>query len=66
MTELDEHAAVRRLIDRFGFGAKPGALAKAQDAGFAATLDAVLAPGTDAGAQATAQPGRQPHCGSSR
>jgi uncharacterized protein (DUF1800 family) len=56
MTELDEHAAVRRLIDRFGFGAKPGALAKAQDAGFAATLDRVLAPGTDAGAKATPVP----------
>src|ERR1044072_4713157 len=56
MTELDERAAVRRLIDRFVFGAKLGALTKAQDAGFTATLDTVLAPGTDAGAQATPEP----------
>ena len=56
MTELDEPAAVRRLIDRFGFGAKPGALAAAQQADYQSTLDALLTPGDDAGVRATPVP----------
>jgi hypothetical protein len=40
MSEISERAAVRRLHDRFGFGPRAGDL----DAGFAETLDRLLAP----------------------
>ncbi|MCG8920653.1 DUF1800 domain-containing protein [Actinokineospora sp. PR83] len=40
MTALDDRAAVRRLLDRFGFGPRRGDL----DRGFAETLDRLLAP----------------------
>jgi uncharacterized protein (DUF1800 family) len=54
---LNEGAAVRRLLDRFGFGARPGELAAATAAGFTATVASLLAPGvTDAGAASTPSP----------
>jgi uncharacterized protein (DUF1800 family) len=52
MTALSERAAVRRLLDRFGFGPRPGDL----DRGFAETLARLLEPGEDAGAKATPMP----------
>jgi uncharacterized protein (DUF1800 family) len=57
MGAIGERAAVIRLLRRSGFDAGPDAVAAAVAAGFAATLDAVLAPGgTDAGAAATPPP----------
>ncbi|WP_192909458.1 DUF1800 domain-containing protein [Gandjariella thermophila] len=59
MPTLDERAAVRRLLDRFGFGPRPGELDAAAARGFDATLAALLDPGapaTDAGARATPPP----------
>lgn len=57
MAELNEDAAVRRLLDRFGFGADVRSLATAQAAGLSATVDRLLRPsGGDAGATATPAP----------
>ena len=57
MAELTEAESVRRLVDRFGFGAGGDALADLQAAGYAAAVDALLAPnGPDAGAAATPIP----------
>jgi uncharacterized protein (DUF1800 family) len=56
---LDERAAVRRLLDRFGFGPRPGDLDAAAGRGFDTTLTALLdpaAPAADAGARATPPP----------
>jgi uncharacterized protein (DUF1800 family) len=56
---LDDGAAVRRLLDRFGFGPRPGELASAKAAGFRATVAALLdpaAPAHDTGAVATPPP----------
>ena len=47
MPDLDDRAATRRLLDRFGFGALPGGLDAAVAQGFERTLDAVLAPPAD-------------------
>lgn len=45
---MDERAAVRRLLQRVGFGPRPGELERATAAGFTATLSALLdAPGPD-------------------
>jgi uncharacterized protein (DUF1800 family) len=46
MGEITEHAAVRRLHDRFGFGPKPGAL----DAGFEAAAVRLFSIAADPGA----------------
>lgn len=57
MATLSDDAAVRRLTDRFGFGLGGDALARAQAAGFDATLTALLrTTGRDAGAAATPLP----------
>jgi uncharacterized protein (DUF1800 family) len=54
---LDDRAAVRRLLDRFGFGPRPGDLDTAVGAGFDRTLDALLdPPGADPGMAATPEP----------
>jgi uncharacterized protein (DUF1800 family) len=56
---LDDGAAVRRVLDRFGFGPRPGELASAKAAGFRATAAALLdpaAPAHDAGVTATPPP----------
>jgi uncharacterized protein (DUF1800 family) len=55
-TALTERAAVRRLLDRFGFGPRPGDVAAAVGRGFDATLDTLLDPPADAGAAATPEP----------
>jgi uncharacterized protein (DUF1800 family) len=39
---VDQRLAVRRLLQRVGFGPRPGQLDQAAAAGFAATLDAML------------------------
>ncbi|WP_433800148.1 DUF1800 domain-containing protein [Actinomycetospora sp. CA-084318] len=49
MTVVGDAAATRRLLDRFGFGARPGELDAAVGQGFSATLDALLAPAADPG-----------------
>lgn len=49
-----------RLLQRTGFDAAPEAVEAAEKAGFAATLDRVLASGDDAGAAATPQPRLDP------
>ena len=53
---LDERAAVRRLLDRFGFGPRPGDVDAAAARGFDATLATLLDPPADAGAVATPEP----------
>ncbi len=61
VTRLDERAATRRLLDRFGFGPGPGELDAAAARGVDATLDAVLAPaGPDPGVAATPPPSLTP------
>ncbi|MGQ0842411.1 DUF1800 domain-containing protein [Actinokineospora sp.] len=57
MGPLSERAAARRLIDRFGFGPKPGQL---DAAGFDRTLAALLDPGDDPGVRATPAPNLGP------
>lgn len=59
---VDERTAVRRLLDRFGFGPLPGELDAAASGGFASTLGALLNPGSDPGVAATPEPklGAQP------
>jgi uncharacterized protein (DUF1800 family) len=57
MAELSEAESVRRLLDRLGFGAGGDELAQRQSSGYAAVVDALLAPtGPDAGAVATPAP----------
>lgn len=57
MAELSEAESVRRLADRFGFGAGGELLARWQSGGYAATVDVLLAPsGPDAGVAATPVP----------
>ena len=57
MARLSEAAAVRRLLDRFGFGAGGAELAAAQQRGWSSTLTALLAPvGPDRGVTATPPP----------
>ncbi|KAA2253018.1 DUF1800 domain-containing protein [Solihabitans fulvus] len=56
MPTLDDRSAARRLLDRFGFGPRPGELDAAAARGFDATLAAMLAPADDAGAKATPPP----------
>ena len=56
MTPIGERDAVRRLLQRLGFGPRRGELDTATAAGFDATLDALTAPGPDAGAAATPAP----------
>lgn len=57
MAELSEAESVRRLVDRLGFGAGGDALVRLQSAGYAATVDTLLAPtGSDAGVAATPLP----------
>ncbi|MCD2191886.1 DUF1800 domain-containing protein [Actinomycetospora endophytica] len=57
MTVVPDAVATRRLLDRFGFGARPGELSAAVGQGFAATLDAMLAPApSDPGVAATPPP----------
>ncbi len=53
---LDERAAVRRLLDRFGFGPRPGDVDRAAARGFDATLATLTDPPADAGAAATPEP----------
>ena len=57
MPPLDDRAATRRLLDRFGFGPRPGELD--QNAGYAAACDAVLAqtPDTTPAPDLGAEPG---------
>lgn len=57
---LDDRAAVRRLLDRFGFGPRPGEFESAAGRGFDATLAALLAPGDDPGARSTPPPALEP------
>ena len=57
MTELSEAETVRRLVDRFGFGAGGAHLTALQALGPPAAVDALLAPsGSDAGVRATPVP----------
>ena len=57
MAELSEAESVRRLVDRFGFGAGGDELAHLQSSGYAAVVEALLAPsGPDAGVRATPVP----------
>lgn len=57
MVQIDEAAAVRRLLDRFGLGAGGGALEAAQRRGYDATLRRLLRPsGTDHGVRTTPAP----------
>jgi len=56
MAPIGERDAVRRLLQRLGFGPRRGELDTATAAGFDATLDALTAPGPDAGAAATPAP----------
>ena len=56
MTPIGERDAVRRLLQRLGFGPRRGELDTATAAGFDATLDALTAAGPDAGAAATPTP----------
>lgn len=60
VSSLDEAAAVRRLVDRFGFGARPGELASAVAGGFAATVTSAVTglqrPPVDPGVAATPEP----------
>ncbi len=56
MTPIGERDAVRRLLQRLGFGPRRGELDTATAAGFDATLDALAAAGPDAGAAATPTP----------
>jgi len=57
MAELSEAESVRRLVDRLGFGAGGDELARRQSSGYAAVVEALLAPsGPDAGAAATPPP----------
>jgi uncharacterized protein (DUF1800 family) len=60
VTVVPDAVATRRLLDRFGFGARPGELAAATSRGFSATLDAMLAPAPDAGVAATPPPALTP------
>ena len=53
---LTDRAAVRRLLDRFGFGPGPGDVDAGVTRGFAATAAALLNPGPDAGVAATPEP----------
>lgn len=53
---VPDAVATRRLLDRFGFGPRPGELSASVQRGFAATLDAVLAPAPDPGVAATPPP----------
>jgi uncharacterized protein (DUF1800 family) len=59
---VDERTAVRRLLDRFGFGPLPGELDARTAGGFASTLGTLLNPGSDPGVAATPEPnlGAQP------
>jgi uncharacterized protein (DUF1800 family) len=56
MGQIDTRAAVARLLRRTGFGIRSADVDAAQEAGFAATVDRLLAPGADAGAAATPPP----------
>ena len=56
MTVVPDAVATRRLLDRFGFGARPGELPAAVAQGFSATLDAMLASAPDPGVAATPPP----------
>ena len=57
MAELSEAESVRRLADRFGFGAGGEGLAALQQRGYDSAVEALLSPdGTDAGVQATPAP----------
>ena len=51
---MDERAAVRRLLQRVGFGPRPAELDRAAAAGFDATLSALLDATTEAGGAAPA------------
>jgi uncharacterized protein (DUF1800 family) len=54
---LGNRAALRRLLDRFGFGARPGELDAAVAAGFTATAGTLLQPpAADPGVLATPRP----------
>jgi uncharacterized protein (DUF1800 family) len=48
MALLDESDAIRRALDRFGFGGDAAALAAARHAGWDATVDALFRPAVDA------------------
>ncbi len=57
MAELSEAESVRRLADRFGFGAGGDGLAALQQRGYDSAVEALLSPdGTDGGVQATPAP----------
>jgi uncharacterized protein (DUF1800 family) len=53
---LTDRAAVRRLLDRFGFGPGPGDVDAAVTRGFAATAAGLLNPPADVGVAATPEP----------
>ncbi len=57
MAQLSEAASIRRLFDRYGFGAGGVELADAQQRGWSATREALLDPnGPDAGVESTPPP----------
>lgn len=58
-TSIDDRDVVRRLLQRVGLGPRPGELDAATKAGAGATLDALIAAGPDAGADATPVPALQ-------
>lgn len=61
VSALDDRAALRRLLDRFGLGPRPGDLNAATVAGFDATVAGLLRPGTpQPGLPATPNLGPQP------
>ncbi|TCK22459.1 DUF1800 domain-containing protein [Pseudonocardia endophytica] len=58
---VSEHAAVRRLLQRVGLGARPGETDAAARNGFDVTLTGLMSPaGRDAGVAATPPPGLAP------
>lgn len=59
-TQIDDHGAVRRLLNRIGLGPRPGEVDTAAAAGFPATVDALFRAGPDTGAAATPPPAFPP------
>lgn len=59
-TQLDDHGAVRRLLQRFGLGPRPGEVDAAASAGYAATVEALFTTAPDPAVAATPPPGLAP------
>jgi len=60
VTPVDERTATRRLLDRLSFGPAPGELDRRATAGFAATLDELLAPAPAAALPDLGPPAEKP------